>query len=1121
MADRYWVGGTGTWNGTNTANWSTSSGGGGGASVPTSADNVFFDADSNTSTQAFTVTIATTAANCLNWDSTAVDGTMTVAGSVALNVYGSFNLKATQHTWSHTGSIYLKGTSAGLNFNPNGISLSNDRIYMDGAAGEYTLGSALTATTLDVRQGTFKTNNFNLTLANLDVGNTSNTRTLELGSSTVSLTNRFTATITTGLTFTPGTSTINLTTALTTFSPNGLTLYDFGITTSTTGNYDHTISNSFTCRNFTVASIGTTTSGQSRKIIFSSNDSVTVTCTGTLTVGGGTDRATRTIFGQSLSIAAGVYDKITISAATYSLADVDVHGVAFTGAGAPATGTSIGDLGNCSGVTFTEAKTVYKTSASTAWVSATWATSSGGTASKNNFPLGQDTIIIDDSSGTSLSLAVSGSFLSHCAKLDASARSTAFTLDGSSSALYLAGDTGTFKVNTNTTYTTSVFAMVVQGTGVFSLDLPSTSYSFPVNLYVAQVLGGSTKLVNNLTNSYTTNTRVVSIRAGTLDLNGKTWSWSGTFTIAGLDSWTKALTYGSGGMLTINARAGVTSGIIDYSNTTNFTVTADPTTGLRPITYAGNAAITVTTLASGTATEANGPDVYVTATLTALTFGSLNVRHIDLTGSTITTFTSSTINCYGNFILSSGITTMAASNNTTTLRSTSATERLIDFAGKNFDAPITINAPGGSYKLVSNTTVTNATSNRIFALTAGTLNLNGKVLTTPVFDTSNSNTRVVDFSTAGSRIDVTGNNVTVLGFTNCTNLTFVGTSQFRALYSGSVGTRYLDGPSIGDSSSNKLNYEVTAGSDTIVVSNRINTLDFSGGTFTGTVGLAGRTFGTLKLKTGMTVTASTGTITIAQYSGDTGYLLTAGLAIAVNITVSTDGTTELSDALTLTAARTLSASKGNFKTNNFAVTCGSFQSSSSNTRVVDIGASTVTLNGSGSALYFSTATGLSFAFTTGKFSIASTAPNTCTMPNTAIDVPTINIATSQVITIAQSGAIYTDFTNSVTPASVTFGNNFSATVKNFNLNGTAGNLVTITTLTVGNIHTLTKTTAGDVSCDYLSISRSVVTGSGAGAGVKWYAGANSTDGGNNTGWIFTAPPMAVDDGEFFSFFNWA
>lgn len=48
MADRYWVGGTGTWNNSNTANWSTSSGGSGGASVPTNLDFVYFDSNSGT-----------------------------------------------------------------------------------------------------------------------------------------------------------------------------------------------------------------------------------------------------------------------------------------------------------------------------------------------------------------------------------------------------------------------------------------------------------------------------------------------------------------------------------------------------------------------------------------------------------------------------------------------------------------------------------------------------------------------------------------------------------------------------------------------------------------------------------------------------------------------------------------------------------------------------------------------------------------------------------------------------------------------------------------------------------------------------------------------------------------
>jgi len=54
MASRYWTGavnsGTGTWDTSNTANWSTTSGGAGGASVPTTSDQALFDANSGAGT---------------------------------------------------------------------------------------------------------------------------------------------------------------------------------------------------------------------------------------------------------------------------------------------------------------------------------------------------------------------------------------------------------------------------------------------------------------------------------------------------------------------------------------------------------------------------------------------------------------------------------------------------------------------------------------------------------------------------------------------------------------------------------------------------------------------------------------------------------------------------------------------------------------------------------------------------------------------------------------------------------------------------------------------------------------------------------------------------------------
>jgi len=73
----------------------------------------------------------------------------------------------------------------------------------------------------------------------------------------------------------------------------------------------------------------------------------------------------------------------------------------------------------------------------------------------------------------------------------------------------------------------------------------------------------------------------------------------------------------------------------------------------------------------------------------------------------------------------------------------------------------------------------------------------------------------------------------------------------------------------------------------------------------------------------------------------------------------------------------------------------------------------------------------------------------------------------------------------------------------FNVNGTATKLMTIGSITAAS-HTLTYSGAGDVSSDYLSISRSTAT-----PADTWYAGANSTDGGNNSGWIFTAPPSGT------------
>lgn len=57
MANRFWVGGSGTWDTTSTANWSTTSGGAPGASAPGAADVANFDANSGTGTVTLGATV--------------------------------------------------------------------------------------------------------------------------------------------------------------------------------------------------------------------------------------------------------------------------------------------------------------------------------------------------------------------------------------------------------------------------------------------------------------------------------------------------------------------------------------------------------------------------------------------------------------------------------------------------------------------------------------------------------------------------------------------------------------------------------------------------------------------------------------------------------------------------------------------------------------------------------------------------------------------------------------------------------------------------------------------------------------------------------------------------------
>lgn len=123
MADRYWVGGTGTWDATAGSKWSTTSGGGGGSAVPTSSDDVYFDAYT-TYNQRITVG---SAVNCA--DLNFVDGTggefegefLVSAAAGIISIYSNleFSPKMILVHPTISGSLQFKSTSQGKTIKNN------------------------------------------------------------------------------------------------------------------------------------------------------------------------------------------------------------------------------------------------------------------------------------------------------------------------------------------------------------------------------------------------------------------------------------------------------------------------------------------------------------------------------------------------------------------------------------------------------------------------------------------------------------------------------------------------------------------------------------------------------------------------------------------------------------------------------------------------------------------------------------------------------------------------------------------------------------------------------------------------------------------------------------------
>jgi hypothetical protein len=584
MPNRYWVGGAGTWNATNTANWSATSGGAGGESAPTTDDDVFFDSNSN-GASAFTVSIATGAAaksiDCTGFTRTlGGTGNSTVAGSVTL-VAGMGYTNSGTMTFTGTGTL----TTAGKTF--SGVVINGDGITL-------TLGDALNVGTfrnVSISRGTFDTANYNVTGAVFQSIGT-NTRSITLGSSTVTVSaaaaTRAINFTSTGLTFNAGTSQINLTSPLALLSSDSQTFHNVSFTAVGANTRQITGANTFNNLTLNVNATGLI------QLALSDNQTVngTFTCAGVSAIGRGFVRAGGSDTGETR----------TITAAAVSANDCDFRDITIAGAAAPISPTRAGDCGGNSGITFPAAKTVYRVGTETTWAgSSSWATTSGGTGSDDNFPLAQDTAVIDNNTALSGTLGLA---LFNIGTLDASTRTTGITLNHNAAAnrygSYTLGSGVTVSGTTNQTFSgrgTMVFASAGKTiTFPITVDAPGGTFqlgdAFSSSNRIEHTRGTFDANNYNLTctefSSNNSNVRTLTMGSGL-------WTLTGTGAAFGAVWTTNTITN-----LTFNKN---TADILLSNTTATARVFAAGTLSYNKLTIGGATGSSTTSLGSGSFTE--------------------------------------------------------------------------------------------------------------------------------------------------------------------------------------------------------------------------------------------------------------------------------------------------------------------------------------------------------------------------------------------------------------------------------------------------------------------------------------------------------------------------------------
>lgn len=279
---------------------------------------------------------------------------------------------------------------------------------------------------------------------------------------------------------------------------------------------------------------------------------------------------------------------------------------------------------------------------------------------------------------------------------------------------------------------------------------------------------------------------------------------------------------------------------------------------------------------------------------------------------------------------------------------------------------------------------------------------------------------------------------------------------------------------------------------------------------------------TFSISAGGTAADIYGNLTITTGCGSVTMTTTVNFIGAANQTITTNGVTfagnsvvsifrarlQMQDAWTMTSGTSglQTTLAGYVDTQSFNLQTGLLSFGNTSNQNL-LGTSTITCTSTTNGPTLGNSTTTSAGSATIVIGAASASTRSISLNSNTIGTLTYTVAGSTgKLSITSSGTIGAlNFSDASNARTLRFQSGITCTIRDgslFNVNGTAGNLMSIDTQSAGSPATLAITT-GTVSCDYLSVKDNTASGT-----VPAYAGANGVLVSGTTNWLASSPPSS-------------